>query len=430
MNNQKKEIIREVLSSSPVSVSDYISIVNELLSRVDLKVIGEVGDMKVASSGHVYFSLKDEKTKDIINCVIWGSIYRMCGFKIENGMNVIISGSADVYRARGTLTFKVKTVEPVGEGALKKAYDELKERLEKEGLFSDERKRDIPKFPHRIGVITSMKGAAIHDFVNNIGKFGFNVLLCDSRVEGQEAVEDILMSIKIMKKKDLDVLVIIRGGGSIQSLMAFDNEMIVKEIIDFPVPVITGIGHHEDITLAALAADLSESTPTGVANRLSRDYRRAEDFLSLCEKKIENLFKEALYKNKEKVSFYSEKLTFYFKKIFDEYKYSEKKIKEIMLKSTYFLLAKKEKVDNIRENILFVFKSGLKDKRREIERYEEIILNSNPEKQLRLGYAIVKKGEKVIKSVKNIKKEDLIQTTFFDGQVLSNIKKIKNDKKK
>ncbi len=415
---------KKIVSDEPISVSDYILVINELLSRINLKVFGEISEMKTASSGHVYFSLKDEQTGDVINCAIWSSVYRMCGVKIENGMKVILSGTADVYRARGTLTFKVKTVEPAGEGALRKAYEELKARLSEEGFFDEERKRELPTYPQKIGIITSAKGAAVHDFINNLGKFGFRVSICDSRVEGQGAVGDLLRSMRIMKKKDLDVLVIVRGGGSLQSLMAFDNEMLVREIVNFPVPVVAGIGHHEDITLAALAADVSESTPTAVANKISRGYIKAMDTVLLYEQRIEDYYKDVLYKNKEEIATYVEKVTHFFKKILDEYNQSEDRIKQVLLNSSYFLKNKREKIINIEERIFSGFRMVISESKFKMEKYEDIISGNNPEKQLSLGYAIIKKDKKVIKSIKQLKENEVIGTTFFDGEVVSTIKKI------
>ncbi len=418
---------KEIYFKDPISVSDYISIVNELLLRVNVKIIGEISEVKAAASGHVYFSLKDEKSGDLINCALWSSVYRMCGIKIENGMKVIVTGSADVYRARGTLTFKIKTIEPAGEGALKKAYEELKEKLTKEGFFELERKRKIPEFPKKIGVITSIKGAAIHDFVNNLGKFGFKVFLCDSRVEGQEAVEDLLRSFKIMRKKDIDVLVVIRGGGSLQSLIAFDNEMLVREVVSFPVPVISGIGHHEDITLVALASDVSESTPTAVANYLSRNFVKAYDRLLLYEKKIGNRFQEIIHETRSQISSNIEFINYSFDNIIKIYKKGEEKIKRVVLSSAVLLQGKKEKVSNIKKNIFSQFKNFLSETNSIVNRDEKIILTNDPKKQLKMGYAIMKIDGKVVKSIKNLEKNKTMESILSDGLITSIIKNIKKN---
>ncbi len=417
-NNLQKEIFLE----NPISVSEYISVLNEILARVSVKIIGEVSETKKAASGHVYFSLKDEKEGDVINCAIWSSIYRMCGVKLENGMKVVLSGSVDIYRARGTLTFKVKTVELAGEGALKKAYDQLKAKLLEEGVFDEKRKRPLPRYPQKIGVITSVKGAAIHDFTNNLGKFGFKIYICDARVEGQEAVEDILQSLRIMKKNDIDVLVVIRGGGSLQSLIAFDNEMLVRELAKFPVPVVTGIGHHEDVTLAALAADVTESTPTAVANRLTEGYLKAKDTVSLYEREIENAYRNLIYEKKEEMYGRVEIITHFFQTIIEEYRRGEEKILRVINSSSYLIFGKEEEIKNNWRSISFSFKKALMEKKREVKRYGEIVSANDPKKQLSLGYAIMKKSGKVVKSIKEVKKGETTETVLFDGKITSQIK--------
>lgn len=418
---------KEIYFENPLSVSDYISVVNELLLGINVKIIGEISEKKLAASGHVYFSLKDEKSGDLINCALWNSVYRMCGTKIENGMKVIVTGNADVYRARGTLTFKIKTIEPAGEGALKKAYEELKRKLTEEGFFDEARKRKIPDFPKKIGVITSMKGAAIHDFVNNLGKFGFKVLLCDSRVEGQEAVEDLLKSFRVMKKKDIDVLVVIRGGGSLQSLIAFDNETLVREVVNFPVPVISGIGHHEDVPLVALASDVSESTPTAVANYLSRNFVKAYDKVVLCERKIENAFRERIYETKSEINVIIESINQSFDQIIKIYRIGEEKIKRVIMNSSILLQNKEERIYTIKNNIFLQFKNILNDVRNTINREEKIVFANDPKRQLKMGYAIMKVEGKIIKSVKNLDEGGLIESILSDGEVVSIIKNIKKN---
>lgn len=418
---------KKISFEDPISVSNYILILNQLLSNVSVKVIGEVSEVKKAASGHVYFSLKDPKTNDVVNCAIWKNMYNMYGIKLEDGMEVVISGSADIYGARGSLTFKVRTIEKVGEGVLKKAYEELKKKLEKRGFFDEERKREIPKYPQKIGVITSLKGAAIHDFTNNLNKFGFKLLLCDSRVEGQEAVKDLLLSLKTMKSKDIDVLVIIRGGGSLQSLLAFDNEMIVEEIINFPVPVCTGIGHHEDVPLAALASDAHYSTPTAVANKLSENFRETREKITNYNRKINEEMQQIIFSKKENLFHYNEKIKENFQNIIRTYRIKEENC--ITLISSFFhqIKMKKEQAKNNIKNIIFFYKSSLLREKEKINNYQKIIFTNSPEKQLKLGYTITKVNNKVIKSITQLKKEDIIETAFYDGKVTSVIKnKIKN----
>jgi len=206
---EKKE-----LELNPVfSVSEYIEFLNIGLKKFGAaKITGEVSSVKMGPTGHVYFAVKDKSGNALVNCIIWRNNYNLCGVKIEIGQELIMNGCPDIYAPRGTLSFKANTIELKGEGALKKAYDELKNKLTEEGLFKEEKKRAIPNFPEKIGVITSKQGAVIHDFLNNLGKYGFKTKMIDARVEGQEAVKEILNAIKSFENKDIEVLAIMRGG--------------------------------------------------------------------------------------------------------------------------------------------------------------------------------------------------------------------------
>ncbi|MCX6791349.1 MAG: exodeoxyribonuclease VII large subunit, partial [Candidatus Gribaldobacteria bacterium] len=198
------------------------------------------------------------------------------------------------YTANGKFSFVAKTVELKGEGALKKAYDELKNKLEQEGIFDAETKKALPEFPRKIGVITSKQGAVIHDLLNNLGKFGFQIKMADSRVEGQEALGDLLSAIKTMSKQDIDLLVLMRGGGSLESLQPFNNEALIRAIVDFKVPIIVAIGHDKDVPLLALAADFAPSTPTAVTIALNKSWENALAQINLKERIILGKFSNAL----------------------------------------------------------------------------------------------------------------------------------------
>jgi len=255
-----------------MTVGKFVEMLNQQIKPLEAKIIGEVGEASAGPTGHMYFSLKDENNGAVLKCVIWRSRYEMFGVKIETGAKIIVFGHAELYAPSGRLSFICDSIELAGEGALKKEYDRLFKKLEAEGLFAAARKRPIPFCPSRIGVISAKQGAVINDFLNNIGKFGFKIEFIDSRVEGQQAVGDLLAAIKTFKRRQIDVLVIIRGGGSLESLQAFNNEMVVREIASFPVPVIAGIGHDKDVPLSAMAADFAPSTPTAAANLLAQSW--------------------------------------------------------------------------------------------------------------------------------------------------------------
>src|SRR3989344_6811079 len=244
----------------PFSVSAYLDLLNIQLSEHEARIQGEISSVDIRERV-VYFSIKDSIDGSVMSCLIWKRNYDFSGIEFEPGMEVILEGVPDIYKLSGRLSFKTSSVELVGEGALKKAYDKLKNKLNSEGLFLKERKKEIPELAGKIGLITSETGAVIHDFLTNLGRYGFNIRFMDSRVEGQPAVRELISAVDYFYDKDIDVLVIIRGGGSLESLQAFNNETLVRKISDFNKPVICGIGHEKDVPLASLVADKMVSTP-------------------------------------------------------------------------------------------------------------------------------------------------------------------------
>ncbi len=415
MNNRFEE---------PISVSGYIQFLNELLKKVEVKLIGEVVQLKIHQpSGHVYFTLKD-KDGAIMNCVIWKYNYRMCGVSLTEGMTVILSGNADIYPARGTLTFKANTVELVGEGALKKAYDELKSKLQKEGLFDI--KRPIPDYPQKIGVITSLYGGTvIHDFTSNLGKFGFKIRAINSKVEGVEAVKELLSAIERFKKEDIDVLVIMRGGGSLESLIAFDNEMLVRSVANFPVPVIAGIGHHKDVTLVSLVADAAESTPSAAAYFLNRSWENAMHKIDSYSYEILNNFNYALQKTEKRIKLSLDFIIKNFDSIFEEYQKVELRLKETLTKIKHQLISDNNKIGSLRVKVLRDFIEYLDFQKRIVINYEQIIHYNNPEKQLKMGYSISRIKGNIIRDISQVKVGDDIDIQITNGIIQSKIKNIK-----
>lgn len=433
---------------NPISVSDYILFLNEILKKVKVKVVGEVSQLKIhGPSGHVYFTLKDKNGGGVINCVVWKSIYRMFGESLKEGMEIILSGKSDIYAPRGSLAFKVESFELVGEGALKKAYDELKIKLTKEGIFSQNKKRPIPDHPEKIGVITSLRsGTVIHDFTSNLKKFGFKIVAIDSRVEGQEAVRELIASVKSFRKKDIDALVIIRGGGSLESLMAFDNEMLVREIAKFPVPVIAGIGHHKDVTLVSLAADIAESTPSAVAYLLNRPWEVIDNKIEIDKKSILYNFESTINSLKNKINISLSSISKLFEYIFNQYKKIEN---SVLFASTKIgrQISKDENLIKERHRLIIkLFSVGIRDKKtelmsdwnnlrdlfillseeksRKLLEFQKIISQNNPKRQLKMGYSITRINGKIARSVYSFEKNDILKTELFDGEVESEIKKI------
>lgn len=362
-----------------LSISEYLDLINDRLKSLYAKVIGEVGRVDIYPSGHVYFSLRDKKDGSLINCAIWSSRYRIYGIKLEEGMKIISYGCPSVYKPSGKFSFIAETIELAGEGELKKKYEELKLKIEREGLFEKSRKRTIPTYIHKIGIVTSKQGAVISDFLSNIGRYGFNIKMIDSRVEGAEAIRDLLSSVKTFKKQDIEVLVIMRGGGSFESLQAFNNELLVREIASFPVPVIAAIGHDKDVPLVSLVADVEVSTPSIATVVLNESWRKAELDLEKHSNNVVNSFDSILRENK-------------------------------------FL------VSNLVNNIKASFRSLFQSISQNLEHIEKIIYASNPKRQFEMGYSVTRIGGKVIKDIKNVKVGESMNTMVFNGVINSEVK--------
>ena len=385
----------------PFSVSAYLDFVNQKIALFHARIQGEVSSVDIRERV-VYFSLKDSEDGSVISCLMWKRDYMLNGIEFEVGMEIVLEGAPDIYKPSGRLSFKASLAELVGEGALKKAYDQLKKKLDGEGLFLDERKKEIPDLVQKIGLITSETGAVIHDFLTNLGKYGFHIKFVDSRVEGQAAIRDLILGLDYFSGEDVDVLVIIRGGGSLESLQAFNNEALVRKIAGFNKPVICGIGHEKDVPLASLVADMMVSTPTAVTHALNEPWQKAIHRLELNEEKMFSNF-ELIFKN------------------FDR---AEESLKQsfVSLGSRIAELGKSlaEYPDIFWANI----NRGILQTKQRILSLERLMLTYNPERQLKLGYSIVRSGGSIVKSVDRIRVDQGVEVTMGDGSFESEVKKI------
>lgn len=383
-----------------LSVSEYIDFLNSGLKEYSAKIIGEVS--KADDRGHVYFTLRDEADQSVINCIIWKSRYELFGIKLQEGVKIIATGRPNVYGPTGRLSFVADTIELAGEGALKKEYERLKKKLEEEGIFNPERKRPLPKFPQKIGLITSRSGAVLGDFLSNIGKFGFKIKMIDSRVEGQEAAEDLLQAVKSFKKQDIELLAIIRGGGSKESLEVFNNEQLVREVAAFFVPVIVAIGHHRDEPLIDFAADVSVSTPSIVATEISRSWRELLLFLERSEHQILGRYGEILA----------------------EYKNIENKFFVSVQNFKNILLNVKIDLRNFRDKSFLGFNQLASDARQKLALSEKSIALNNPERQLKLGYSIASVNGKVIRKITDVNIGADMSIKVSNGVIDSKVKQV------
>jgi exodeoxyribonuclease VII large subunit len=235
-------------------------------------VEGEISNLRTPGSGHSYFTLKDEGAQ--LSAVLFRGRGRRVRFDLEDGMQVLVFGGLDVYAARGQYQLVVEMMEPKGLGALQLAFEQLRRKLEAEGLFDEGRKRPLPAFPRVIGVVTSPTGAAIRDILNIIGRrFGdLRILIAPVRVQGDEAPGEIIQALlNLQAVAELDVVIVGRGGGSIEDLWAFNDEGVARAIVACRVPVISAVGHETDFTIADFVADLRAPTPSGAAELVVRE---------------------------------------------------------------------------------------------------------------------------------------------------------------
>src|SRR5712672_1524732 len=251
-----------------LTVSELTARIRDLLTKnfTDILVEGEISNCRVAESGHFYFTLKDDKAQ--VKCVWFKQQMRGVKIRPEDGLKCSVRGSISVYEARGEYQIYVESLDPVGRGALQLAFEQLKKRLEAEGLFDAKHKKPLPVLPSRIGLITSPTGAAVRDVVRILRRRFPNVCLAlfPVRVQGEGAALEIVKAIKFFNlQKTVDVLIAGRGGGSMEDLWAFNEEIVARAIFESKIPVISGVGHETDFTIADFVADLRASTPSAAA---------------------------------------------------------------------------------------------------------------------------------------------------------------------
>ena len=276
------------------SVSDLTGRIRDLLAGefTDVFVEGEVSNAHAAQSGHLYFTLKDNNAQ--IRCVCFRTQLARLKFRPEDGLHVTVRGSISVYEARGEYQFYVEHVEPVGLGALQLAFEQLKKRLEAEGIFDPERKKSLPVLPQCVGLITSPSGAAVRDIVQILQRRfpNLHVVLYPVRVQGEGAAGEIVQAIRYFDRKQLaDVLILARGGGSLEDLWAFNEEPVARAIVACAIPIITGIGHETDFTIADFAADIRASTPSAAAEMVVRTRQEFDGHLCDLRDKIAQLLR-------------------------------------------------------------------------------------------------------------------------------------------
>jgi exodeoxyribonuclease VII large subunit len=273
------------------TVSDLTARIRELLAKnfTDVTVQGEISNCRAASSGHYYFTLKDERAQ--VRCVLFKQQQRGMKFLPEDGIKVTVRGSVGVYEARGEYQIYVESIEPAGRGALQLAFEQLKKRLEAEGLFEAGRKKPLPLLPNRIGLITSPTGAAVRDVVRILKRRFHNVCLTlyPVRVQGEGSAAEIVNALGYFNKKlPMDVILLVRGGGSLEDLWSFNEESVARAIAGSSIPVISGVGHETDFTIADFVADMRASTPSAAAELVVQTRREFDKHVMDLRARLES----------------------------------------------------------------------------------------------------------------------------------------------
>lgn len=402
---------------------------DENLQTVFLK--GEISNFKAHTSGHFYFSLKDENSK--INAIMFRSNASKVLFKPSDGMKVLVTGRISIYEAMGGYQIYVDEMLEDGVGNLYIAFEQLKEKLGKEGLFSKEHKKKIPKIPKRIGIITASTGAAIKDILTTIQRrFPIcETILFPTLVQGENAKDDIVKNIIKAQDYDLDVLIVGRGGGSIEDLWPFNEEVVARAIYDSKVPIISAVGHEVDFTIADFVADLRAPTPTAAAELAvpnMSDLRKHIDQLNIR-------LNESIYKKVNYLKLYLDSLknSFVIKNPMIMYENKKQNLDLINTKLNDLMLGKVDKYKNEIEKIKKSYvltnpKLLYKDKIINLKNIIDKLELLNPLNILSRGYSITYFNDKALKSIKKINKEDILNIRLKDGFIETKVLNIKEER--
>ncbi len=399
------------------------------LSKVYIK--GEISNFKNHSRGHLYFTLKDDSSR--INAVMFAGNALGLTFTPKDGDSVLIEGRVSAYPASGSYQIYVDKMELDGIGRLFIEYEKLKKKLAAEGLFNKEHKKQIPKYPRKVGVITADTGAAVKDIISTIKRrFPIcEVILFPTLVQGADAKDNIVKQIKTADTYNLDTLIVGRGGGSIEDLWAFNEEIVARAIYDCNTPIISAVGHEIDFTIADFVADLRAPTPTGAAEMAVPTVLDTQvlinNYVIRLNKNIKNMV------NQKFIMLERFKRSYILKNPYSMYEIKEQKLDNLidLLKNNMQNIVNKKTHDF--ENVMasYILKNPkllLEDKDKTLGLLINSLSHLNPMEILDKGYSIVKLDGNVINSSKKIKKGSIIDITFAKGKVKANVMEVKNEK--
>ena len=399
------------------------------LQEIYLK--GEISNFKAHTRGHYYFTLKDENSR--INAIMFSFNATKMKFMPEDGMKVLVKGKISVFESTGNYQIYVDEMQEDGIGNLHIAFEQLKKKLGDEGLFDAKYKKEIPKIPMKVGIITASTGAAVKDILSTI-KRRFPVcktILFPCLVQGELAKDDIVKKLDIADNYGLDVIILGRGGGSIEDLWPFNEEIVARKVFDCKTPIISGVGHQIDFTICDFVSDVRAETPTGAAERAVPKLSDVIMQIDNYKVRYTNSVKSILENNKLKLK--KLKDSYVLKNPLSLYEVKEQKLDNIIDKLNTCinttLYVNKSKLDIIKGSIIFkepsiLYDNKIKKTNHLIEKLEIL----NPLNSLKRGYSITKINDRCVKSIKDIKIDDNINIIIKDGEINAKVMEVKNER--
>lgn len=377
-----------------------------MLRRISVK--GEVSNCKYHTSGHIYFTLKDES--GTMNAIMFAGNRSGLSFRMKEGDKIVVTGSIEVYERDGKYQIYAKTIELDGEGDLFLRFEKMKQQLEEMGMFAEEYKQQIPQYARRIGIVTAPTGAAIQDIRNIAYRRNpyIQLILYPALVQGEGAAQSIVNGIHALEALDVDVIIVGRGGGSIEDLWAFNEEFVARAIFECSVPIISAVGHQTDVTISDYVADLRAPTPSAAAELAVYDYRMVYQGLIEYRRRMEKIIQKNLLFSRERIRHYQTRLN-------------------ICSPKTRMNENKKRLADYEYElqNLML---NHLKEKRHRLQLLAGKLEIYSPAKKLSQGYAFVSGEDGCgLRTVENIKKEDKIQIHLMDGVVSAVVSEVEKN---
>lgn len=374
-----------------------------MLNRIYVK--GEVSNCKYHTSGHIYFSLKDES--GTIACVMFAGQRGGLSFHMREGQQIIVLGSVNVYERTGSYQLYAQEIRLDGEGTLYEKYQMLKQELEEMGMFAPEYKKAIPRYAKRIGVVTAPTGAAVRDIMNISARRNpyVQLLLYPAQVQGEGAKESIVRGIRMLETKNVDVIIVGRGGGSIEDLWAFNDECVARAIFDCQVPVISAVGHETDVTIADYVADLRAPTPSAAAELAVWDYRQLQGYLDECRLRMNRSMTGTIRINRLRLKELDVRLSY--------------------LHPRHKLQDQQQRLIELEEELRTLMRDRVKEARHRLAIQIEKVNGLSPVRKLNQGFAYVEEADGgVVKSIRQVEKGDELTVYVTDGLIRTSVKAV------